>query len=209
MSSKQEQTLITLYKRMSSTEIRSRLAGTGLIPLARGVAENELQQRLVRGDTTGAARAGRSDPADTQPANKPSAANVAFRLFVVGVFLITLLAGSVLLFPNLAWIIWAVTIFVVAMLIGKAFPLFGKVVGVLLMLSPLAIFGLIIRDHNLKHWGNGEALLMYLCGFIYSCITAAIGSVILKAANHKGSWETLAAHMSEEPRKAQEAERVL
>ena len=46
--------LIQVYQSMPSDEIAQRLAAGDLIPLARGVAENELQQRRARGDTQGA-----------------------------------------------------------------------------------------------------------------------------------------------------------
>jgi hypothetical protein len=49
-----EQMLIELYRNMPSDEIRQRLAGDALVPLARGVAENELQLRRRHDDGRGA-----------------------------------------------------------------------------------------------------------------------------------------------------------
>lgn len=172
MSTKQEQTLISLYKRMSSAEIRSRLAGTGLIPLARGVAENELQQRLARAIVS---------PPETRP--KRGVANTVITLLLVGVLVVSLLAGSALLFPQYAKLIWAATIFVVAISVSKAFPLFGKVVGGMLLASPLAIFAVLIHEHSVQHWGAGEALLIYLVAIVYSGIGLALGAVMYNAAN--------------------------
>ena len=177
MSSKQEQTLISIYKRMSSAEIRSRLAGTGLIPLARGVAENELQQRLARGD----AAASTASPPQAPP--RRSSANTAITLVLVGGVVLSLLAGSALLFPQYAKLIWAATIFVVAISVSKAFPLFGKIVGGLLLASPLAIFAVLIYKQSVQHWGAGEALLIYLVAIVYSGICLALGAAMYGAAN--------------------------
>lgn len=181
--SNQEQMLVKLYKGMSSAEIRSRLAGTGLIALARGVAENELQQRVARAAATGADTA---DQPPMQARDKPSDAVVAFRLSLMAVIVLSLLAGSALLLPKLAPLIWAGTIFALAMLIGKAFPLFGKIVGGLLLASPLAIFGVIIHNHRASDWGPGEVMLIYLVGLVYSAIAAAVGAVLYGAANKQG-----------------------
>lgn len=177
--SKQEQTLISIYKRMSSAEIRSRLAGTGLIPLARGVAENELQQRLARADAdrTGAT----ASPPEAPPERR--FANTAITLLLVGVVVLSLLAGSALLFPQYAKLIWAATIFVLAISVCKAFPLFGKIVGGLLLASPLAIFAVLIHKQSVQHWGAGEALLIYLVAIVYSGICLALGAVMYGAAN--------------------------
>jgi hypothetical protein len=186
LSSKQEQTLIALYKRMNSAEIRSRLAGTGLIPLARGVAENELQQRQARADAGVAANAHTDEPAGMPPLGKPSKLVVAFRLSMVAILVITILVGAALLLPKLALLIGAVTVFVVAMSISKAFPLFGKVVGGLLLASPLAICAMLIYSYRTSQWGVGEVMLMCMLAFAYSGIAAMVGAVMYGAAKEQG-----------------------
>lgn len=195
MSSKQEQTLIGLYKRMSSAEIRSRLAGTGLIPLARGVAENELHQRLERA----AAGVPADDAAGTPSAGQPSAMVGAFRLLMMAVLFISILAGAALLFPKQAIFIVPITVFVVAMVTSMAFPLFGKIVGALLMASPLAIFGLLIYQHRASHWGTGEVMLNYLAALVYSAISAAVGGVMYGAASRSSSGIKLPSPPETEP----------
>lgn len=191
MSSKQEQTLITLYRGMSSAEIRSRLAGTGLIPLARGVAENELHQRLARaaagtGTVEEASTGNARDAAPRQTHGRPSDAVVVLRIFLMAVIVLTILVASALLVPSLAPLIWAGTVFGLAMLTGKAFPLFAKIVGALLMAAPLAIFGLLIYQHRTSHWGTGEVMLNYLAAMVYCVIVAAVGRVLYGPANDQG-----------------------
>jgi hypothetical protein len=185
VSSKQEQTLIALYKRMSSTEIRSRLAGSGLIPLARGVAENELHQRLERAAAGVPGSAEPDDATGTPSAGQPSTMVVAFRLLMMAVLFISILAGAALLFPKQAMFIVAVTVFVVAMAISKAFPLFGKIVGGLLLAAPMAICGLVVHGHRTNHWGTAEVLLICLAALVYSAISAAVGGVMYGAASEQ------------------------
>ena len=162
--SKQEQALVKLYKGMSTEEIQARVAGGDLMALAMGVAENELQQRL----------SGRQAGAATVAPGYVNWTTVTILVVVA----VALLAGCAMMMPKPLQFFVPLAIFAVMAAITKAFPLFGKIVGGLFMLSPLAIFGWLFYDQSVSRWGSGETLLMYFMAFIYSCIALVIGSAV-------------------------------
>lgn len=162
--SKQEQTLVRLYKNMSTDEIEARVAGGELMPLAMGVAENELQQRL----------SGRRAAHAAVPPGYVNWTTVT----ILGVLAVALLAGCAVMMPKPLLFFVPLAIFALMAAITKAFPLFGKIVGGLFMLAPLPIFGLLFYKQSVSTWGPGETLIIYIGAFVYSCIALVIGSVV-------------------------------
>jgi hypothetical protein len=186
VSSKQEQTLIKIYKAMSTAEIESRLAGNGLIQLARGVAENELQKR----------RAGTAEPA---PEAVPRS-GYAGVVFLVISSLLTLGAAA-LLMPHMTPLIAAVAVPLLCQVLGKAFPKLAIGLGALML---AAAAGLVIYLFVAKVPVE-ERVLMFFFGTIFAVILAALGMALIHGARHQGSWEAFATDLEVNRKKAMES----
>lgn len=180
MSNSQEQKLVMIYKRMSSAEIRERVASGELIPLAMGVAENELQQRLARGDSEGTSPLTLREKIATRgqlPGNE-----VSWTFYVVIAIAIALTVASAIAFPGMSFFILIGAGGLIATLVGNAFPRFGKVFGRLLQWSPLVFFAILIYWHRANKWDLIELMVYCALTIFYSIVTMAIGSFMLKAA---------------------------
>ncbi len=156
MSNSQEQMLIQIYKAMPSAEIERRIASGGLIPLAMGVAENELQQRLTRGDTSGAPRINLRE-------------RVPHLLFLAALFAV-LIGVAWVIFPELAVIVGFFVIPWIAMTIGQAYPKLGLVLGSLIILLSASPF---VYWWNLPKWQDDG------WGKIFLFIVAAVAAMFI------------------------------
>jgi hypothetical protein len=153
MSNGQEEALIKLYKGMTSTQIEQRLAGRGLIDLARGVAENELQLRKrdpMRGpvDIRSPVDSTRS-PVDiiSSPVTSDGQGSNALPLVALLVSCL-LLIGFAVLRPDLAMLISVLVIPPLTMLLGKKFPVLGYMLGGVMIVAAIAIVANVVFFHR-------------------------------------------------------------
>lgn len=184
MSNTQEQMLIKVYQAMPSVDIEQRLAGGELIPLARGVAENELQQRRARGDMAGAGTATLRTRITRITRHGPGAekftANPMMSLAVV-VSLCMITWVLLLVLPPWGLLFGVGVAFFFSTTVAQAFPTFGVALGLLLVGSRVWVTvdywtkpGKGGLEGMLIFFGISLAALVLLC-MGWSCIQAARG----------------------------------
>jgi len=188
VSRTQEEILIQIYKTMPSGEIERRLAGNGLIALARGVADNELQQRRARGGDVDAGTVSVRD--QVRP---PGFSDITMPVFCLVVSSILLMVVGALIMPGMTLLLSVIAIPALALIFGKAFPRLGMVCGVLLLLATAGL-GFIAVFKPPVHLE--ERLLMYFFFTIVAIVMGSTGVAMIRGTRHKGSWDALAADMS-------------
>lgn len=190
MLNKQEQALIKIYKAMPTEEIEARLAGPDLIQLARGVAQNELQKRSAAADKA-------RRPLTT--GQKQAAATVAVGTVVVGCLLTWRLA--LWLDSAFANLFLFLTLSVLAQVLGKAFPLLGKLIGALLLAAALGLVGyLVMTPMKIE-----ERILTSIFGGISVVFLLAMAASFISGARNKKAWEAFARELGDQQTKSTES----
>jgi hypothetical protein len=166
----QEKMLIKVYKAMSSDEIERRLAAGDLVPLARGVAENELQRRQSRG--------GRA----------PNFADTPLMTLAVVVSCGLIIWALLLVLPPLGALVGYGVLFIFACTISKAFPNLGRVLGT-------ALVGASIWA-TVAYWitpgkGGLEGMLYFFGACIAAWALFGLGMTCFMVARDPASWKGL------------------
>jgi|GEM_PF-3980917 len=183
---KQEQALIKIYKAMPTEEIEARLAGPDLIQLARGVAQNELQKRE-------AAAAKARIPLTT--GQKQAAATVAVGSVVVGCLLTWQLARW--LDSAYANLFLFLTLSVLAQVLGKAFPLLGKVIGGLLLAAAVYAVVHFFKTPMMRE----ERFLFSIFGLFGLIIVVGMAGSFISGAQNDKEWDEFADELGKQQQK--------
>lgn len=178
MSIKNQAALAALYKKMSTSEIQRRISEGQLVPAALQAAEAELVHRVTQSE---------SEP------TTPDAAELSSPVMIAAVIVSNLLSIGYAYFfsPDLLYITLIIGVTSVAAIGGKLFPVLGKILGWLLIVSPLG-FGAWFWSQGALTMKHGdyrplETLLSYLALFILSIFAMGIGGALVSGATHKGT----------------------
>lgn len=179
MSKKNQAALIALYKKMPTVEIQRRIAQGQLVPAALEAAEAELLHRLSQ-----------SDSEQKIPDEAEFSLSTTLALFIL---LIQLpIAYAYYFSPELLPITVIIALTSIAAICGKLFPRLGKILGWLLVVSPLGFTAWLWSKGDLAmKYGDYkplETFFAYVGLFIFSIIALGIGGAFIQGATHKGKW---------------------
>ena len=178
MTNSQEQALIKIYKAMASGEIERRLATSGLTQLARGVAENELMQRRLRAAAGPAANVKPKPAAAVPPQALPRSYNPAAVVFLTLAAVLLLGAGWIFT-PHLLPLFGVISALLIALGLGKAFPLFGMTLGGLSFAGAIAIP---VAGFLYPATDPAENFLRFFFGAFAVALLLAVGAALVHGA---------------------------
>jgi len=184
MSLAEQQSLIKRYQKMATADIVSRIHSGQLSLHERLAADDELAQRQAHPQTE------RPAPSYNNPPWQVALTVIGGALLMGGIAY-WIMSSEIFLLIALALIIS------IATLIGKAFPMFGMTVGVLLTASPLFL-GAYMWHAGALAWRGGDFRplgTLIAWGFLIfaSGLAIALGAAFIRGARHNGSWAQLEA----------------
>jgi hypothetical protein len=167
---------------MNRDDILRELDSGELSPTAASVARGELDRReeVVASMVAG-------PPARERPSNPYAVAAVIIAGLLMLAYAAVMMRGSFML-------VLLIVLPIFAAVLGKAFPLLGRILGVFFLATPI---WLTVYMWKGLAWQSGDfkplwTLVAWFFLFIGSAIGMALGSGFLKGALHKGSWRSLA-----------------
>lgn len=176
-----EKSLMATFQAMETAEIERRLQTGQLADLAQVIARVVLKNR-ENGEV---------------PLKAPARNNVwaIVLLFVVSAALMAI-AGYLLLSSELFFTLFFFVVLPgLAMVMGKALPRLGRVLGWIALSLPLWLGAWMWYQGAFK-WQAGDfkplgTILAYVFLFIVSAVSVAFGGALLRGARHEGSWDDL------------------
>lgn len=173
--------LAAVYLNMPTDEIKRRIAEGSLIPLAREVAESELEKR-ANPPTEEPERTGNID------ADQGEAA-----IFFAVAGLIGLAIGWFLMPNEYFFLMLAILIPSIAIPFGKRFPRVGLAVGGVFVVLPVAFSAWLWNrgDLDFAHKEVIEVIIVSVILLFLFSFSWGIGASLIYGANFRGSWSEL------------------